>query len=142
MIIDSKTGLPALPEGWWWEVKEEKHITKWVAEMALYDFGYQVQIRCINTKTADLRKKHWWSKKETWVDLPAPVQYEATLKSEWITKADVDVMGSADISPVITKKAVLNAARRCKIAFDRTWETQNLVGKYPPNTLTEKVDNA
>lgn len=142
-MIDITTGLPELPEGYWWEVKSDRKISQWIDTAAVYDEGYSVNIMKMFTETIALKRKHWWSIRKTYEPV-TPYERELTVEKTFILKHDVfSAFDSTDLSATITPEGVLKAAQRCKDTYDRRVGSYHLVGVYPPKKLvTTKDDNA
>jgi hypothetical protein len=140
-LIDITTGLPELPEGYWWDVKADKKLQRMIDTYCIYDHGYSVNIVKNYPQTSVLKRKHWWSLTKTYVTVP-PYTKDLVMESTFILKSDVmRALDSTDLATTITPEAVLKAAQRCKDTYDRRIESYMLIGKYPPNKLVTKKDD-
>lgn len=129
--IDVETGLPRLPEGWRWEVRE------YFPHVAGYGWGLYGQshlvpasskelwVRLSNRteKTSRPLRKHWWSK------TPDPV-----VEVNWDVKYNELTQGTA--------VAVFNAANKIYNRWQDDIDKRKLVGDYPPKSINANNQDA
>lgn len=125
--IDFETGLPRLPEGWRWEVREyfpHAHDYWGYFGGSRTYFGtpsskaLSVRLSSKIEKSSQPRKKHWWSK------TPRPV-----VEINWDVKYTELTQGTAAV-------AVFNAANKIYNRWQADIDRRKLVGDYPPRRLS------
>lgn len=157
--IDPTTGLPALPEGYFWEVKPYIHTdyrhmgSEYNKEMR----GYAVHIKTMRTVTTTSKKVRWWDKVVTTTEEKAvsvaskrliePEKHDEAY--ELYTSPD-SVIWHDYFQNVhydhITPELVLEFAAKCytewqdeleakRVAKAKREASEALVGVYPPKAL-------
>lgn len=136
MKLDNITGLPELPEGDWWEVRE-RMVSRYIGIDLSYvssQDGYEVAWMTPNISGRKLvyRRKHWFSffKSHFYVDSDEPL----TFAKEPIFEHDV-ITGSK-IAKNITKSLIQSAAYKLVKDIADEALTKSLLGSYPPNKLS------
>lgn len=123
----TETGLPALPEGYFWRVQHRRYSTHegypWVSKDTT-----RLQVLLMNTisgtRTETVFPKPWY--RRTHKEIEVPYTSEDTQFVE-------DCEGTHPI-------AVRNAANRIMKRWDKAKVRDALVGDYPPKTLEVEND--
>lgn len=129
-MIDNLTGLPALPEGDWWEVRDHEVTTRSFYDYSEYSYfdGYEVAWMTPNaskTKTV-YKRKNWYSLFKSYFDeySEEPIVYGRwKIESAETSKKHIDAKG------------VKKAAKQLVAHMEGKSVTRSLLGKYPPNKL-------
>lgn len=108
MNIDVPTGLPELPEGYYWEIRQEP-----------MDFMYDYTIYPL-TVSVCMRYKSWFRTK---------VIRAASTK---MVEGD-DIRSFSFVDP--TTENILRYAEKTLTKFERSLATQRAIGEYPPKKL-------
>lgn len=119
----TETGLPALPEGYFWRVRHHE-----TYDWAYYDYRTQVdksrlQVLLIKTfsgtRTEKVYPKPWYQRTHKEITTP-------------YTSEDIQFVEDAEGTHAI---AVRNAANRIMKRWEKAKVRDALVGDYPPKTL-------
>lgn len=161
--IDPTTGLPELPEGYFWEVKPYEHTSYGMYNTTKELRGYEVCITTLRETTTTAKKERWYDKAVTKTEVKPvsvmsrrlidPSKYAAASeKSEAYHKngalwgGGYDFFG-ATYYDYITPEIVLEEATKLYTAWQEALEvsrvaeakrevSEALVGVYPPKSLT------
>lgn len=110
MNIDVKTGLPELPDGYYWEIREYKYES--------YDIIYNYTLDTLQISICT-RRKRWFGTKVTRV-------VSSLMLERGTTRHSV-------VAP--TTKNILKYAKEAWDVFERARTLRSAVGEYPPKKL-------
>lgn len=132
--IDPDTGLPELPEGQWWEVREVQNFGYMIHD---YEHGapsVEVAIMAEMTVSRSVEKKgRWpWSKPKT-ETVMAPK--DAALASRWIDRDDAEAKWKYVHRTDLKAEDIRRSAEELVEAERIKAEAAKLLGKYPPKKL-------
>lgn len=133
--IDPNTGLPELPEGYFWRVDQPLSLPK--KEYPIYG-GYtprptpdksRLRIYLVQTIKGSNKVRQYRGKNRftRWITANETVQVDASFERE-VTRYGEDCKGRNAI-------AVRNAAKRIMKRWNADKEASKLVGDYPPKKL-------
>jgi hypothetical protein len=129
-LIDNLTGLPALPEGEWWEVREREVESVDYYGYGTYTYldGYEVVWWKPNTSKTKIvyKRRHWYSLFKSYFDeySEEPIAYGRwRIESTKTSRSQIDARGVKDAA----KSLVAHMAGKSA--------TRSLLGTYPPKSL-------
>lgn len=126
---DEITGLPTLPEGYFWAITEISGAPS--AREAIF-VPREIVIRIIHQPSGSFDVERVWN----WT------KFRWDAKTIEVSKPQ-QVFGTGEvISPPYEDSDVYRAAVRSYQAFVATMRRKNLIGRYPPKTLSEVFPEA
>lgn len=124
MDIDSETGLPKLPENFFWRVRHRRHNVTGMFDTFTRTDTTRLQVQLIHKYTStslrNTQKRNWFGRK-VWT----AEYYEDVAENALFTE---DTQGTNPI-------AVKNAANRITHLWEKAKVRDALIGDYPPNSL-------
>lgn len=122
--IDTATGLPALPDGYFWRVRHHRTAVMGTLDYFTRTDTSRLQVQLIHKYTLNqprsIKKRNWIGRK-VWVT----EYYEDVAENSLFTE---DTLGT-------NKIAVQNAANRIMKLWEKAKERDALIGDYPPLSL-------
>lgn len=140
MKIDEATGLPELPEGYVWHIKEheirieELRWTNWRSHSfsGLYDRPFKWETREVSSKV-----KKWWRFPKTVTTTEYRDQYGEPVRVKRYDERDSYGYTLEKPDPV-TKDNLLERCEAVYTEWQEQIEREKLYGLYPPNKFEEK----
>lgn len=124
--IDVATGLPQLPEGYWWQV----------GRVADEEGMYHVTVSIV-TK----HKYVSWRPKRLWIFELGSKRYEyeqiSTVRVGIVRDATRKLMDQLQVTP----SDILLTAQEVLSTWEKSLEVEKLLGDYPPNKLPQQGEN-
>lgn len=119
IVIDRDTGLPALPEGYWWEVAEDKS-DSWGVDYLVVGIMHDVEILS------------YWRRKPTGKFTPTYYQKQVIEWSKFSQSSDPKTL-IRELATEVYKKASYRWLAESRKEF-----LEGLMGTYPPKSLNEE----
>ena len=125
VVIDTETGLPTLPEEYFWKVETLDSGT-----------GLYLQLMKVGTSWKETKPRGFFRKAEREiVDDPERIDYSYV----WLSASDVDE--DVVVNDEYVQSKLIESASKLISQLQKEWDLRDLLGKYagnyPPKTLNK-----